>query len=159
MLKVTAISATLAAALIGCAGGQTPTNQPVPAGDAPAAAPAAPEAPANPVEAKEADAGAAKKEGKAGGCGAGGCGGDHKKAEGKAVSRIHMIHVWPFPYGLDAIFGRFKAVLIPEMNMGQMARLMRSEYPQHNFISYPKVTGQPFLQTEILAKIDSILNQ
>ena len=82
-----------------------------------------------------------------------------QEQQGKSVARIHLTHVWPLPHGLDEIFGRFKAVLIPEMNMGQMARLLRSEYPQHNFISYPKVTGQPFLQTEILAKIDSILAQ
>jgi 2-oxoglutarate ferredoxin oxidoreductase subunit alpha len=84
---------------------------------------------------------------------------EQAQAEDKAVSRIHMIHVWPFPYGLDEIFARFKAVLIPEMNMGQMARLMRSEYPHHNFISYPKVTGQPFLTSEIKEKIDHILEQ
>ena len=81
------------------------------------------------------------------------------REQGKSVSRIHLTHVWPLPYGLDEIFGRFKAVLIPEMNMSQMARLLRSEYPQHNFISYPKVTGQPFLQVEILEKIDSVLAQ
>ena len=40
MLKASAISATLAAALIGCAGGQTPTNEPAPAPEAPAASPA-----------------------------------------------------------------------------------------------------------------------
>ena len=65
--------------------------------------------------------------------------------------------VWPLPHGLDEIFGRHKAVLIPEMNMGQMTRVLRSEMPHHNFISYPKVTGQPFLTTEIVAKIESLL--
>ena len=62
------------------------------------------------------------------------------------------------PHGLDEIFSRYKAVLVPEMNMGQMTRVLRSEYPDHNFISYPKVTGQPFLTTEIVAKIESLLN-
>ena len=79
------------------------------------------------------------------------------RAKGQQVSRIHLTHVWPFPHGLDEIFSRFKALLIPEMNMGQMCRVMRSEMPHHNFISYPKVTGQPFLTSEITAKIDSIL--
>jgi len=43
------------------------------------------------------------------------------------------------------------------MNMGQMTTVLRSQMPQHNFVSYPKVTGQPFLTSEITAKIDSIL--
>ena len=76
---------------------------------------------------------------------------------GRAVSRTHLTHVWPLPHGLDEMFGRFKAILVPEMNMGQMARVLRSEYPHHNFISYPKVTGQPFLSVEIGRKIDQIL--
>jgi 2-oxoglutarate ferredoxin oxidoreductase subunit alpha len=79
------------------------------------------------------------------------------RKQGCDVSRIHLTHVWPLPHGLDEIFSRFKAVLVPEMNMGQMTRLLRSELPSHNFISYPKVTGQPFLTTEIVDKIKSIL--
>ena len=43
------------------------------------------------------------------------------------------------------------------MNLGQMARLLRSEYPQHNFISYPKVQGLPFRTSELLDKIDQLL--
>jgi hypothetical protein len=45
------------------------------------------------------------------------------------------------------------------MNCGQMTRVMRSEMPHHNFISYPKVTGQPFLTTEIVAKIETLLEK
>ena len=77
--------------------------------------------------------------------------------DGKPVASIHLRHVWPLPEGLDAILGRYKAVLVPEMNMGQMARVLRSEYPQHNIISYPKVEGQPFLTSEIVAKVDDLL--
>ncbi|MAE27488.1 MAG: 2-oxoacid:acceptor oxidoreductase subunit alpha [Planctomycetota bacterium] len=76
---------------------------------------------------------------------------------GQSVSQMHLRHIWPFPKGLDEIFGRFKAVMIPEMNMGQLTRLLRSEYPQHNFISYPKVQGQPFRATEIATKIKELL--
>ena len=76
---------------------------------------------------------------------------------GKPVASIHLRHVWPLSKGLDAIFGRYQAVLVPEMNMGQMARLLRSEYPQHNFISYSKVQGLPFRTSELLEKIDQLL--
>ena len=76
---------------------------------------------------------------------------------GHRVGQVHLRHVWPMPRGLNEIFSRFKAVLVPEMNMGQMTRVLRSEYPHHDFISYTKVTGQPFLTTEIVAKIESLL--
>jgi 2-oxoglutarate ferredoxin oxidoreductase subunit alpha len=63
------------------------------------------------------------------------------------------------PKGLDEIFSRFRSVLVPEMNMGQMARVLRSEYQQHNFISYPKVQGLPFRTSELVEKINSILEK
>jgi 2-oxoglutarate ferredoxin oxidoreductase subunit alpha len=77
--------------------------------------------------------------------------------KGIDVGRIHLVHVWPLPKGLDEIFGRYKAILIPEVNAGQMARLLRSEYPQHNFVSYPKLEGQPFLTSEIVAKVEALV--
>ncbi len=74
----------------------------------------------------------------------------------KSVASIHLRHVWPLPKGLDEIFSRYKAVLVPEMNLGQMARLLRSEYPRHEFISYSKVQGLPFRTSELLSKIDEL---
>jgi 2-oxoglutarate ferredoxin oxidoreductase subunit alpha len=81
------------------------------------------------------------------------------RQRGKSVANIHLRHVWPFPKGLDAIFGGYKRILIPEMNMGQLWRLMRSEYPRHDFVSYPKVQGRPFTTSDIVAKAEEILEQ
>jgi 2-oxoglutarate ferredoxin oxidoreductase subunit alpha len=81
------------------------------------------------------------------------------RTKGRKVSSLHLRHVWPLPKGLDKIFGCFRSVLVPEMNMGQMARLLRSEYQQHNIISYPKVQGLPFRTSELVTKIESILEQ
>ncbi|HVS18050.1 MAG TPA: 2-oxoacid:acceptor oxidoreductase subunit alpha [Planctomycetota bacterium] len=78
-------------------------------------------------------------------------------AQGKPVGSIHLRHVWPLPHGLAEIFANYKAILVPEMNMGQMARLLRSEYPQHNIISYSKIQGLPFRTSELLDKIDQLL--
>jgi len=79
------------------------------------------------------------------------------REQGHKAARMHLRHVWPLPNGLDEIFSRYKAVLIPEMNMGQLARLLRSEYPSQNFLSYSKVQGKPFHSSEIAAKAVSIL--
>jgi 2-oxoglutarate ferredoxin oxidoreductase subunit alpha len=80
-------------------------------------------------------------------------------AKRRAVSSLHLRHVWPLPKGLDKIFGCFRSILVPEMNMGQMARVLRSEYPEHNIISYPKVQGLPFRTTELVAKVESLLEK
>lgn len=77
--------------------------------------------------------------------------------QGRAVGRLHLRHVWPLPGGLDEIFARFKAILVPEINLGQMARILRSEFPRHHFHSYPKVQGQPFRASEIAEKIIGLL--
>ena len=79
------------------------------------------------------------------------------RVEKLGVSQVHLRHLWPLPNDLDSILSGFKAILVPEMNMGQLTRVLRSEMPHHNFIPYPKVTGQPFLISEITAKIKSIL--
>ena len=76
---------------------------------------------------------------------------------GKSVARMHLRHVWPLPKGLDEIFGRYKLILVPENNLGQMARVLKSEYQTQNFHSYSKVQGKPFTTTDILAKITEIL--
>lgn len=79
------------------------------------------------------------------------------QASGHKVAALHLRHVWPLPNGLDAIFARYRAVLVPEMNLGQMARILRSEYGGVNFVSYPKVQGQPFFTAELVAKIEELL--
>jgi 2-oxoglutarate ferredoxin oxidoreductase subunit alpha len=84
---------------------------------------------------------------------------DLVRREGHAVANIHLRHVWPLPYGLDEIFTRYKAILVPELNLGQMVRLLRSEYPSRNFISYPKIQGRPFTTAELISRITTILEQ
>ncbi|MDE0891397.1 MAG: 2-oxoacid:acceptor oxidoreductase subunit alpha [Planctomycetota bacterium] len=77
--------------------------------------------------------------------------------DGDKVGRMHLRHIWPLPNGLDEIFSRYKSILIPELNLGQLARLLRSEYAGHNFLSYSKVQGQPFRAYEITDKIKELL--
>ncbi len=84
---------------------------------------------------------------------------DLAQQRGQSVARLHLRHVWPLPKGLNEIFAGYKSVLVPEMNMGQMARVLRSEYPQTNFISYPKVQGLPFRTSELNDKITELLTR
>jgi 2-oxoglutarate ferredoxin oxidoreductase subunit alpha len=77
--------------------------------------------------------------------------------EGKSAAALHLRHVWPLPHGLGDVFGRYEKILIPEMNLGQLKRLLMSELPGHDYISYPKVQGKPFFTHEVLAKINEVL--
>jgi 2-oxoglutarate ferredoxin oxidoreductase subunit alpha len=70
------------------------------------------------------------------------------RAEGHAVSHIHLRHIWPLPRNLGSLLGNFKTVLVPEMNTGQLVTVLRSEYlvPAEKV---SKVSGQPFKISEI----------
>jgi len=75
---------------------------------------------------------------------------------GLRVSRAHLRHLNPFPSNLGEVLSRFEKVLIPEMNLGQLALLIRARYLK-DVISLSKVQGQPFTRQEILTKIQQIL--
>ncbi|HEX9941279.1 MAG TPA: 2-oxoacid:acceptor oxidoreductase subunit alpha [Thermoanaerobaculia bacterium] len=75
---------------------------------------------------------------------------------GLSVSRAHLRHLNPFPKNLGEVLARFRNVLIPEMNLGQLSLLVRARYLK-DAISFSKVKGQPFTRQEILDKIQQIL--
>ncbi len=75
---------------------------------------------------------------------------------GKSVSQLHLRNMWPLPSDLGDVLGRFKQVLIPEMNRGQLARVIRMEYLRE-VIPLSKVQGKPFTTAETLAKIEELL--
>ncbi len=75
--------------------------------------------------------------------------------QGKAVSSVHLRHLNPFPRNLGEILGRFDRVLVPELNMGQLAMLLRSRFLVPA-ISFPKVKGKPFKISELTAKMDEL---
>jgi 2-oxoglutarate ferredoxin oxidoreductase subunit alpha len=75
---------------------------------------------------------------------------------GLSVSRAHLRYLNPFPKNLGEVLGRFSRVLAPEMNLGQLALLLRARYLK-DVITLSKVQGKPFSRQEILDKIQSIL--
>jgi 2-oxoglutarate/2-oxoacid ferredoxin oxidoreductase subunit alpha len=79
------------------------------------------------------------------------------RMQGKQVSQMHLRHVWPLPNGLEEIFSRFKRVLVPEINLGQLARLLRGEYSGVEFLSHGRVLGLPLQSQELADKIINLL--
>jgi len=78
------------------------------------------------------------------------------RARGLSVSHAHLNYINPFPRNLGELMGRFERVLVPELNLGQLVKLIRSTYliPAESF---PKVQGQPFKIAEIEDKIRQVL--
>ena len=79
------------------------------------------------------------------------------RAAGKKVSQAHMKHLNPFPKNTEAVLRRFKKVLIPENNMGQLSLLIRGKY-LIDAEGLHSVTGRPFtisqVETKILEMVD-----
>ena len=76
--------------------------------------------------------------------------------EGFSVSHIHLHHLWPLPANLADLLDSFEKILVPEMNNGQLATLLRSQFTR-SIDSLPKVMGTPFRVDEITAAIRSYL--
>jgi len=71
--------------------------------------------------------------------------------EGFSVSNIHLRHLNPLPDDLGDIIGRFKKVIVPELNLGQLNLLLRAKYLV-DVISYGKLQGKPFKVSELHEK-------
>src|SRR5260370_1058786 len=78
------------------------------------------------------------------------------RAKGHRIGHVHLRHRNPLPRKLGEVLGRYKQVLVPEMNMGQLLMLLRAKYLV-DAQGYNKIQGQPFKQVEIEAKIEEIL--
>ena len=82
-------------------------------------------------------------------------GGNRLRKEGYPVSTAHLRYLNPLPSDLEDVIGRFKKVLIPELNLGQLRFLIRSNYCV-DAIGLNKVQGRPFFVAEI---VEAIKNQ
>jgi 2-oxoglutarate/2-oxoacid ferredoxin oxidoreductase subunit alpha len=80
------------------------------------------------------------------------------QAEGHSVSAIHIRHLNPLPPDLGDILGRFKKVLVPEINSGQLVKVLRAEFLV-NARGFNKVRGLPLVSEEIHAAILELLGE
>jgi 2-oxoglutarate ferredoxin oxidoreductase subunit alpha len=80
------------------------------------------------------------------------------RERGRRVGHAHLRHLNPLPKNLGDVLGRYRKVLVPELNLGQLYWILRARYLV-DAISYPKVQGKPFKQAELESKIDEILGK
>ncbi|MEZ4272698.1 MAG: 2-oxoacid:acceptor oxidoreductase subunit alpha [Myxococcota bacterium] len=81
---------------------------------------------------------------------------ENLRAKGKKVSAIHLRYLNPLPADLGDIFKRFNHIVCPEMNLGQLSRVLRAEYLV-DVKSISKVQGKPFGQQELVRRLNEIL--
>ncbi len=81
------------------------------------------------------------------------------RSEGKKLSYAHLTHLNPFPRNLESILRKFKRILIPELNTGQLRMLLREKYTLTNLIGLNKVQGLPLKAFEVEDKVNELLNQ
>lgn len=78
------------------------------------------------------------------------------RKQGRAVAQVHLRHLNPLPGNLAEVLGSYGRVVVPEMNLGQLATLLRSKY-LIDTISHTKVAGVPFKAEELQSVLSDII--
>jgi 2-oxoglutarate/2-oxoacid ferredoxin oxidoreductase subunit alpha len=75
---------------------------------------------------------------------------------GGSVAQAHLRHLSPFPANLGDTLNAYDKVLVPEINLGQLALLLRGRYLT-DVISYNRVRGLPFRAAELAGVIEEVI--
>jgi len=78
------------------------------------------------------------------------------REEGESVSHVHLRWISPLPKDLGEIIIKFKNVLVPEINMGQLIKLIRAEYLV-DAKGLSQVTGKPISTTRIIENVNQLI--
>ena len=76
--------------------------------------------------------------------------------KGHKISQAHFKHIFPLPKNTSEVFSKFKKILVAEINLGQLAKYLKSEL-NIELLQFNKVQGLPFKASDIEAKIIELL--
>jgi 2-oxoglutarate ferredoxin oxidoreductase subunit alpha len=79
------------------------------------------------------------------------------RKEGKNVSHAHFNYIKPLPKNTAEIFGKFKKIIVCELNMGQFASYLRDEMPDFKYEQLNKLKGLPFTVDEVKQSVYKLL--
>jgi 2-oxoglutarate/2-oxoacid ferredoxin oxidoreductase subunit alpha len=79
------------------------------------------------------------------------------KKEGKNVSLAHFNYIHPLPGNTKEVFGKFKRIIVCELNLGQFASYLRDKMPGFEYFQFNKVKGLPFTVKELKESIVKLL--
>lgn len=80
------------------------------------------------------------------------------RKEGRDVSLAHFHYIHPLPLNTGELLGRFRKIVVCELNLGQFAAYLRNRHPQFTYLQYNKVAGLPFTVAELKAEIEKLLD-
>ena len=83
---------------------------------------------------------------------------DTVRARGKHVAWAHVVHLSPFPANLGDVLRRYPKIIVPEMNMGQLCKVVRGEFLVPA-TPITKVQGMPFTAAELVIAIENALEE
>jgi 2-oxoglutarate ferredoxin oxidoreductase subunit alpha len=75
---------------------------------------------------------------------------------GGKVAQAHLMHLNPFPRNLGDVLRSYDRVLVPEMNLGQLLKLIRAEFLV-DAVGFNQVRGQPLRQAELADAMEALL--
>jgi 2-oxoglutarate ferredoxin oxidoreductase subunit alpha len=78
------------------------------------------------------------------------------RANGRKVAQAHLRHLNPFPRNTGEVLRRYDKVLVPEMNLGQLLKLVRAEFLV-DAAGYNRVTGLPLRASEVADAIEAMV--
>jgi 2-oxoglutarate/2-oxoacid ferredoxin oxidoreductase subunit alpha len=78
------------------------------------------------------------------------------RRKGLSVVSAHLRHLHPLPKNTGEVLRRYRRVLVPELNSGQLCQVLRAAYLV-DAVSLSKIQGRPFLVSEIERKIEEML--
>jgi 2-oxoglutarate ferredoxin oxidoreductase subunit alpha len=81
---------------------------------------------------------------------------DRARSKGLKVARVHFRYLNPLPKNTGEILRSYKKILCPELNMGQLSKILRNEFLV-DIESFNKIQGLPFKSSEIENRISKIL--
>jgi 2-oxoglutarate ferredoxin oxidoreductase subunit alpha len=79
------------------------------------------------------------------------------RKEGKKIGLAHFNYINPLPTNTEAIFKRYKKIVVCEINLGQFVKYLRMQYPDYDFIQYNKIQGLPFTELELTECFNKII--
>ena len=81
------------------------------------------------------------------------------REEGYDVSLAHFNYIFPLPKNTEDVLKKFKKRVVCELNLGQFADYLRTQYPQYPYEQYNKVQGLPFFISELKEKFKQMLQK
>lgn len=82
----------------------------------------------------------------------------HEMADnGYKIGHLHFNYINPLPKNTEEILGKFKKIIVCELNKGQFTMILNSNFPQFEYLQYNKIQGLPFTTTELKDKFKQLV--